>query len=442
MSVFKNIRIELVFLFLVFLSIVTSFNPDIWLYSYFKDFNKNPNNEYLYIFFKETTKLGSSSWYLGLSVFCIIFFYLSKFFSLVVTEKIKGLINFFISSIVYLLVVGVFTQIGKHLIGRPRPNHTNFDNLLDFNFLSLDSSFHSFPSGHSSTIFMLCFILCATLPKLKYFFYLLASIIAFSRVVVGAHFFTDIVAGGVLALIVFKILKNHTIFNKKFMFSKYIFNKNSELYTCITVFLFVSIFFTASPTLDLFVSSLFYYGDSQFFIQSFDLISIIFRDIFLPFLLIYILVFPIFGFFFKIDFIFFNYKFSIKEITLIWFSQILTILVFINLGLKNLWGRARPGDVLEFGGESIFTSWYQLSNACKSNCSFVSGDASVGFSIVILYLITKNVLFLYLSLVSGILLGFIRIMAGGHFLSDVLFAGLFTIILNLIIIHFYKKSYE
>ena len=289
---------------------------------------------------------------------------------------------------------------------------------------------------------MLCFILCATLPKLKYFFYLLASIVAFSRVVVGAHFFTDIVAGGVLALIVFKILKNHTIFNKKFMFSKYIFNKNSELYTCITVFLFVLIFFTVSPTLDLFVSSLFYYGDSQFFIQSFDLLSIIFRDIFLPFLLIYILVFPIFGLFFKIDFIFFNYKFSIKEIALIWFSQILTILVFINLGLKNLWGRARPGDILEFGGESIFTSWYQLSNACKSNCSFVSGDASVGFSIVILYLITKNVLFLYLSLVSGILLGFIRIMAGGHFLSDVLFAGLFTIILNLIIIHFYKKSYE
>ena len=442
MSVFKNIRIELVFLFLVFLSIVTSFNPDIWLYSYFKDFNQSPNNEYLYNFFKEITKLGSSSWYLGISVFCIIFFYLSKFFSLVVTEKIKELINFFISSIVYLLVVGVFTQIGKHLIGRPRPNHTNFDNLLEFNFLSLDSSFHSFPSGHSSTIFMLCFILCATLPKLKYFFYLLASIVAFSRVVVGAHFFTDIVAGGVLALIVFKILKNHTIFNKKFMFSKYIFNKNSELYTCITVFLFVSIFFTVSPTLDLFVSSLFYYGDSQFFIQSFDLLSIIFRDIFLPFLLIYILVFPIFGLFFKIDFIFFNYKFSIKEITLIWFSQILTILVFINLGLKNLWGRARPGDVLEFGGESIFTSWYQLSNACKSNCSFVSGDASVGFSIVILYLITKNVLFLYLSLVSGILLGFIRIMAGGHFLSDVLFAGLFTIILNLIIIHFYKKSYE
>ena len=226
------------------------------------------------------------------------------------------------------------------------------------------------------------------------------------------------------------------------MFSKYIFSKNSELYTCITVFLFVSIFFTVSPTLDLFVSSLFYYGNSQFFIQSFDLLSIIFRDIFLPFLLIYILVFPIFGLFFKIDFIFFNYKFSIKEITLIWFSQILTILVFINLGLKNLWGRARPGDVLEFGGESIFTSWYQLSNACKTNCSFVSGDASVGFSIVILYLITKNVLFLYLSLVSGILLGFIRIMAGGHFLSDVLFAGLFTIILNLIIIHFYKKIYE
>ena len=52
-------------------------------------------------------------------------------------------------------------------------------------------------------------------------------------------------------------------------------------------------------------------------------------------------------------------------------------------------------------------------------CSFVSGDASVGFSIIVLYFITKKVLFLYLSLISGILLGFVRIIAGGHFLSDI-----------------------
>ena len=59
------------------------------------------------------------------------------------------------------------------------------------------------------------------------------------------------------------------------------------------------------------------------------------------------------------------------------------VLVFVNLVLKNFWGRARPNDVLELGGKEVFSPWYEMSNACLTNCSFVSGDASVGFSIII-----------------------------------------------------------
>ena len=110
--------------------------------------------------------------------------------------------------------------------------------------------------------------------------------------------------------------------------------------------------------------------------------------------------------------------------------------------LKNIWGRARPGDVIQLGGEESFTPWYELSSACTSNCSFVSGDASVGFSIITLYFITKKNYFAYLAIVLGFLLGFIRILAGGHFLSDILFAGFFIIFLNFVIFKFYQKRYE
>jgi len=58
-----------------------------------------------------------------------------------------------------------------------------------------------------------------------------------------------------------------------------------------------------------------------------------------------ILILPIVGHFFKIDKIFFNYKFSIKEIVLLWISQIISVLIFVNLILKNFWGRARPNEV-------------------------------------------------------------------------------------------------
>jgi len=102
---------------------------------------------------------------------------------------------------------------------------------------------------------------------------------------------------------------------------------------------------------------------------------------------IYILILPIVGRFFKIDKIFFNYKFSIKEIVLLWISQIISVLIFVNLILKNFWGRARPNDVVELGGKESFSPWFEIRNACETNCSFVSGDASVGFSIIILYLV-------------------------------------------------------
>ena len=99
--------------------------------------------------------------------------------------------------------------------------------------------------------------------------------------------------------------------------------------------------------------------------------------------------------------------------------------------LKNLWGRARPNDILQLGGKETFSPWFEIRNACETNCSFVSGDASVGFSIIVLYLITKKIIFLYASAFAGLVLGLIRIMAGGHFLSDIFFAGFFIVILNI-----------
>ena len=391
MSLFKNIRIELLVLLIISLNVFISFNLDLGLYNYFKDFNKSLNSVYLKEFFVDITRLGSSSWYFAISVIGFGVVYLNNRLEFIKIEKQKNISNFFVSSFFYILVVGVVTQVLKHIVGRPRPNHTNFEDSFGFNFFTFDSNFHSFPSGHSSTIFIVCFILVATFPKLKYFFYFLASVIALSRVVVGAHFFTDIVAGAILALISFKVI--NTILEKKynqFKFSNLLPENNSEIYNYVLFLVISCVFITSGPSIDLYISGLFYYGASQFSLQSFDLTSILFRDILLPLILIYILILPVVGRFFKIDKIFFSYKFSIKEIVLLWVSQIISVLIFVNLILKNFWGRARPNDVVELGGKESFSPWFEISNVCETNCSFVSGDASVGFSLIILYLITKK----------------------------------------------------
>ena len=442
MNLFKNIWVELLVLLIISLNVFISFNLDLGLYNYFKDFNKSLNSVYLKEFFVDITRLGSSSWYFAISVIGFGVVYLNNRLEFIKIEKQKNISNFFVSSFFYILVVGVVTQVLKHIVGRPRPNHTNFEDSFGFNFFTFDSNFHSFPSGHSSTIFIVCFILVATFPKLKYFFYFLASVIALSRVVVGAHFFTDIVAGAILALISFKVI--NTILEKKynqFKFSNLLPENNSEIYNYILFLVISCVFITSGPSIDLYISGLFYYGASQFSLQSFDLTSILFRDILLPLILIYILIIPIIGRFAKIDKIFFNYKFSIKEIFLLWGSQIVGVLILVNLILKNLWGRARPNDVLQLGGKETFSPWYEITDVCGSNCSFVSGDASVGFSIIILYLITKKIIFFYASVVAGFVFGLIRIMAGGHFLSDIFFAGIFIVILNIILFELYKIYY-
>jgi lipid A 4'-phosphatase len=113
-----------------------------------------------------------------------------------------------------------------------------------------------------------------------------------------------------------------------------------------------------------------------------------------------------------------------------WLYLVVCILVgpltVANLGFKDHWGRARPQSVVEFGGDKSFSPPLIESQQCQKNCSFVSGEASS------IYVVCFAAAFLFPSLaglwiLSGIVLGsaagFVRMAEGGHFLSDVIFAG-------------------
>ena len=47
-----------------------------------------------------------------------------------------------------------------------------------------------------------------------------------------------------------------------------------------------------------------------------------------------------------------------------------------NVILKDHWGRPRPIDVTQFGGNEHFVPWWDPRGDCPGNCSFVSGDVS------------------------------------------------------------------
>lgn len=114
-----------------------------------------------------------------------------------------------------------------------------------------------------------------------------------------------------------------------------------------------------------------------------------------------------------------------------WFMIAVLIIgpgVVANLMFKDNLGRARPRDVIEFGGTKAFTPPLIPSSECPRNCSFISGEASsmfAAFFALALLLPQYRMGLLVTALATGLLAGMVRIIQGAHFLSDILFAGIF-----------------
>jgi lipid A 4'-phosphatase len=99
-----------------------------------------------------------------------------------------------------------------------------------------------------------------------------------------------------------------------------------------------------------------------------------------------------------------------------------------NLALKDQLGRARPKHVVELGGQKAFTPPLVASRECPRNCSFVSGEASSIFALFYAGAFAMpqwSVPLAIAGTIGGFAAGLIRMAQGGHFLSDVIFAGVF-----------------
>lgn len=90
--------------------------------------------------------------------------------------------------------------------------------------------------------------------------------------------------------------------------------------------------------------------------------------------------------------------------------------------LKEAVGRARPREILEFGGASAFSLPWQPSDACTDNCSFISGEGASGAALLALPLLLParhRAAGFALAIPVGVLASINRIAFGAHFLSDV-----------------------
>ena len=350
-----------------------------------------------------------------------------------------------------ILLSGIAVQIFKHILGRPRPPlfHSNNSTTLDiFNF---DSRWHSFPSGHTATIFAFIFCLIFLFPKIKNILITIAIVIASTRVIVGAHYVSDIF-GGALVAYISSILLRDKFFQESKLFQSHqgylISNENVQLIyssleeklkslfslylsfnfylKTLTLMLALSVIFFLFPNIDITVSGLFFGQDGSFLASEQDWFIYFIRKMILPLLALLVFFIPIAA---AVKQYIYGEKIlnkPLRDWTFLFSCLVLGTGVIVNSIFKSFWGRARPNDTLVFGGEQPFTIPWLNVDYCEANCSFVSGDVSFfTLSLAILLIFNKQTwnIFAYFAI---ILISLLRIMEGDHFLSDTIMSFIIT----------------
>lgn len=214
----------------------------------------------------------------------------------------------------------------------------------------------------------------------------------------------------------------------------YLLKKNLD----VLVFLLLAILLVALPQIDLWVSSLFYSPQAGFYLDQNPLVQfsyIVFKA--MPMVVIPLLLAGIaLSHFVK--------RFAGQKKPLIY----LFVLLLLGPGLlvhtvfKDNWDRARPRNIEFFNGDKVFTPAFVISDQCEKNCSFVSGHAAMGFFFMACAFAWRQRRLLWLGIITGSLVGLGRIVQGGHFFSDIMFAGFFVYFsCRLLAIPFFGSSY-
>ncbi len=140
----------------------------------------------------------------------------------------------------------------------------------------------------------------------------------------------------------------------------------------------------------------------------------------------------------------------IREWNVILWGFLLGPGILVNVLLKGFSQRARPIDILSFGGDKFYSPIGQLSGQCDFDCSFVSGEVSgtTMFCLACIVLIQHHQNRLNLRWQQGMyaILVFVftyvfvhRILTGGHFVSDAMLGALFTALVAAMVARYWPQ---
>ena len=142
------------------------------------------------IFFKVFTTLGNG-WFIAALTLVLLFYR----YRLALLVGISGIIS---GLIVQLLKRFVFEDVLRPV--------SHFNGVYDLHLINgvHNLSYYSFPSGHSASAFSAFLALALTTDNqlLKFIYFLIAMLVAYSRMYLSQHFLEDVFAGAIIGILI------------------------------------------------------------------------------------------------------------------------------------------------------------------------------------------------------------------------------------------------
>lgn len=157
--------------------------------------------------FKAITDVGKSFWYLypsaaGIAL-CLALSRLPKIgYRARVAAWASDIGGKFALFFAIIAGSGLLTDGLKWVLGRARPVLDLQAQIYGFSMFSGEPRWNSMPSGHATTSIALAVCLCLLWPQGRALWLVLGGVLAASRVMVCAHYLSDILAGGMVAAVV------------------------------------------------------------------------------------------------------------------------------------------------------------------------------------------------------------------------------------------------
>ncbi len=200
-----------------------------------------------------------------------------------------------------------------------------------------------------------------------------------------------------------------------------------------------SLLWIVYPQIDLETSALFYLPSEGFYLKGVWWETLLYRSV-----AVLLIIFNAGALFLAL----YNYRYKKNLAGFNGRKVLYTLLVlgvgsglFVNALLKEHWGRARPVQITEFGGNRHFTPAFVPSD--QQGNSFSCGHASGAFALMAFAFLTerRRRVWIALALSYGVLVSYARLAAGGHFLSDIV-VSFFIMFLISKLLYFYMFKKE